>query len=206
MPDAIPPPPPQPGFEISVASQGMSQGILQTGGLQFFGRAFVRMGAVQAGAQYKNVDSRSADGVGALFAKIRWKMGKLQLDTGAAYRIRIGASSHVNAWEFSAAATRTLGTLSLRAYGEYSADEFGHGPSLFGEAGPRLDIARSLQVSANIGFHTLRGAPDYAAFNAGLRRTMSKGVSFDARVYGTSKAAHGSPYRARLILSIHFTS
>ena len=61
-------PPPDPAAEIFVSSHGMSKGIGQSDGPQIIPKASLRLGAVQFGAQWKNVTSTSANGEGALFA------------------------------------------------------------------------------------------------------------------------------------------
>src|SRR4026207_1082242 len=106
MPLPLALPPPDPGLEIALSSQGMSQGIAQTDGFQLFPRVFVRMGAAQLGVQWRNISSPAATGVAAFFLKSGRRVGKTQLEFAAAYRVRTGAQGpgDATAWEFSATA------------------------------------------------------------------------------------------------------
>src|SRR4051794_40257961 len=121
--DAVMPalPPPQPGFEIFIASHGMSQGLSQTEGVQVIPRAVVRIGRAQVGGQWRNIDSPIANGIAAVFVKAGGNIGRLRLDGGVAYRFRTAAKvpSHSEAWEFSAGAARSFGRFGLRVRAEY---------------------------------------------------------------------------------------
>src|SRR5690348_3310017 len=94
-------PPPDPGFELFAASQGISQGLLQTYGPQVIPRATLSVGDVQVGAQWRKIDSPLASGIAALFLKLRGKWGKTEAQAALLYRIRTAASrsSHRSAWE-----------------------------------------------------------------------------------------------------------
>ena len=71
-------PPPDPGFEISVASRGMSKGIAQTDGPQVIVRASARSGVLEAGGQWKNVSSDTAWGEAAIFVNANHSFGKFR--------------------------------------------------------------------------------------------------------------------------------
>ncbi len=63
-----------PAFEMSIASQGMSKGTLQSEGPQFVPRAMVKVRRLQFGGQWRNVSTNSDGnqyGVDMLFSKIR---------------------------------------------------------------------------------------------------------------------------------------
>lgn len=195
-----------PAIELSLASRGISQGLAQTDGPQLFARASVRVGPAQGGVQWKNIDSRSANGVAAMFVRFRQDVAGTQVELGAAYRIRSGASANVEAWEFSAALQRTIGRLSLRAYSEYSPNEFGSGTSIWAEAGPRFDVDTTTQISANVGIRKRTRGEDYVAFNGGITKLIVKGVSFDARYYGTDRPQLGTPFRGRFIVALRLVA
>jgi hypothetical protein len=181
-------PPLDPAFEILISSQGMSQGLQQTQGLQLFPRASVAIGRAQFGAQWRNVDSSTANGVAALFAKYGKPIGKTQIEATVRYRIRTGHSGTAapTAWEFAAAATHNFGKASVRAIAEYSPDEFGRGPSLFVEAGPSFTMGRT-RLTAAVGHRMRRADPDYSTFNIGMSRTVATKLILDARLHATDR-------------------
>lgn len=203
MPVALALPPPEPGFEIVVSSHGMSQGLSQTDGIQIIPRFFVQTGAARIGAQWKNIDSQSANGVAALFLKLSRKVGKYRLDAGVAYRIRTGAkaSSDAQAWEFSGGCRREFGRLRLRISADYSPKEFGSGESLYIEMGPTFDVSKVTTVSANVGRRERDGSPDYTSLNAGISRVVRQKLSLDARYYNTNRNDLGARYRGRIVFS-----
>lgn len=203
MPVLLALPPPDPGFELVIASQGMSQGVSQTDGIQVIPRAYVRIGRAQIGGQWRNIRSRSATGVAAFFLKCSGKVGGTQLEAGAAYRIRTGVngSADSEAWEFSGGAKRSFGRLGLRIGAEYSPEEFDDGQSLYVDLGSAFDIDRVSTVSVNIGRRERDGGPDYTSFNAGISRVIERRLTLDARYYTTDRAGIDARYRGRLVLS-----
>ena len=196
-------PTPDPGFEISIASRGMSQGIAQTDGIQVIPRALVRIGAVQFGGQWRNVSSPNASGVAAFFMRISRSAGRARIDLGAAYRIRTGARANLDsrAWEFSAGARAVFGRSTLRLSAEYCPREFENGPSLYLEGGAAFRLGAATNASVNLGRRQRAGGPDYATFNAGVTRALGQRLSLDARFYETNRGALGARYRGRIILS-----
>ena len=69
-------PPPVPAFEITVASQGMSKGLLQSDGPQFIPRASLKWRGFQLGGQWKNVSTNSAKGEASLIGGWSGKVGR----------------------------------------------------------------------------------------------------------------------------------
>jgi len=205
MPFGLPPPDPQ--FEMFVASHGMSQGLLQSDGVQLFPRALVRVGSVQTGAQWRNISSVTATGVAALFVRADRAFGKTQVQIGAAYRIKTGARAvrQNRAWEYSVLVRRRVGKLGLRTLAEYSPREFDLGNSLYVEAGSSLDLGRGTSASVNIGRRERDGAPDYTSFNMGVSQGVGSELVLDARIYGTDRADLGHRYRTRFALSARLT-
>jgi len=196
-------PQPHPGFEISIATRGMSQGLSQTDGIQIIPRAFVRIGPIQLGGQWRNVSNPAANGVAAFFARVSRRAGGTQIDLGAAYRIRTGTGAHPDsrAWEFSLGARTILGKTALRLSVEYSPREFEHGPALYIEGGATFGVGRATSVSVNLGRRESEGGPDYTSFNAGITRIVRQRLSLDARYYETDRSALGARYRGRIILA-----
>jgi hypothetical protein len=196
-------PPPDPGFEMLVASHGMSQGLSQTDGIQVFPRASVRLGAVQVGGQWRNITSPSASGVAAFFVKVRHRFGQTELELGGAYRLKTGAPATRDnrAWEYSALLRRRVGRFGFRALAEYSPREFDAGRSLYVDTGASLDLKRGASLSANLGRRERDGAPDYTSFNLGLSQVVGQKLVLDARGYWTDHASLGHRYVARLVLS-----
>ena len=183
---------PDPGFEIVVASRGMSKGVAQTDGVQFIPKAFVQLGKVQVGAQWKNVTSDVAGGEGAVFANYAPKLGAFQLTLGAAYKFQTGVKGDPDdtSFEFTGAATRKFGKLSLRTSAVYSPDDLGGARrSLYLEGGPTFEIDYT-----HPGFREPRppqpgGGVDYTSWNAGISKVVFNKVTIDARYYDTTAAS-----------------
>ena len=106
-------PPPDPAFEISVASRGMSKGIAQTDGPQVIVRGSGRSGPFEAGGQWKNVTSSSSRGEAAVFVNASRSFGTLRLNGGASYKFATGVRppADTGSWEFTAGANAALGKL-----------------------------------------------------------------------------------------------
>lgn len=196
-------PPPDPGFELLVASHGMAQGVSQTNGAQIIPRATVRIGPVQIGGQWRNISSPAANGVAAFFLRFDRKLGKAQLDVKAAYRIRTGAvpGLKARAWEFSAGADRRFGKAALKLNAEYSPDEFGKGKSLYVELGPRFEIHKNMWLSGALGSRQRLGGPDYRSFNIGISKVLDRGLIVEAKYFRTNRSDLGDTYRQRIVLS-----
>ncbi|HYC94102.1 MAG TPA: TorF family putative porin [Sphingomicrobium sp.] len=184
-------PPPDPGIEIVVATRGMSKGVAQTEGPQLIARPFVQLGPVQVGAQWKNVSSPVAGGEAAAFANVAPKLGKFQLNLGIAYKFQTGVKEPTDdkSWEFTGSVARKFGKMSLRLAAVYSPDDLGGARrSIFIEGGPTVEIDKSTRISAAIGRRDRIKGDDYTAFNVGVTRTIFKGVTLDARFYGTNRS------------------
>ena len=196
-------PPPVPGFEMFVASQGMSEGLSQTTGAQIIPRVTLRMGEVQLCAQWRNISSPIANGIAAFFVKWSHRSDNSQVELAALYRVRTDAPAGVdrNAWEFDGSFRHSFGKVGVRAIAEYSPKEFEAGQSLYVELGPTLQIAKTTIISLNAGRRERGGAPDYSTFNAGVTRLVGRKLSVDARVYATDHPERGSRYRTRLVVS-----
>ena len=200
-------PPIDPAVEIVLATTGMTQGTAQTDGGQIKPRLYLKIGQVQAGLLWRNIDSDLASGVGVLFVRASRKIRRLQLDGGVAYRVRTGLKvphkSH--AWEFNAGLRRDFGKFSLGAIVEYSPREFERGYSLYVEGGPTVSLSKTLKASANLGRRERRGAADYTAINAGLTKTVVAGLAVDVRYYATDKPEIGERFRSRLVASARWS-
>lgn len=201
-------PPPDPGIEIVAASRGMSKGITQTDGIQVIPKAFLQIGDVQAGGQWKNVSSPVAKGEGAAFVNANRKFGALQLTVGAAYKFQtsVRGPTDSDAFEFTGAVTRKFGKLGTRVSVVYSPNDFGGtGSSVYLEGGPTLDIGKTVRISANLGRRERVGSPDYTSFNAGASTTLFKKLTIDARYYDTAHSDLGEPYHGRIVVSGRLT-
>ena len=197
-------PPPDPGIEFVVASRGMSKGIAQTEGPQALIRPFVQLGPVQVGAQWKNLTSPVAGGEESTFLTVAPKLGKFQLNAGVAYKLFTGVRGPTDnkSWEFTGNVTRKFGKLSLRVAAIYSPDDLGGAErSIFVEGGPTLEIGKTTRISAAVGRRDRVNGDDYTAFNAGIAHTLFKGVTLDARYYGTNQSDLGEFLEDRLVVS-----
>lgn len=197
-------PAPVPVLEISFANRGMSKGIAQTEGPQIIARGYVRAGAVQFGAQWKNVNSHSAGGEAAIFATGKRRLGSLQLSAGISYKLQTGlhGAGNQRALEFSAGVARKLGALTLRTTLVYSPDDLGSArKSLFVEAGPVIQLVKGWTASAALGRRERQGSPDYAAFNLGIGKDI-EGCQVDLRYFNTDRSELGANYHARIVGSL----
>jgi hypothetical protein len=196
-------PPPDPAFELFVASHGMTQGLSQTQGAQAIPRAYLRVGDVQAGAFWRNIDSPVATGILALFARASRKRHATHVEFTALYRTRTGAHRPTvrHAWEFDATLRQGFGKLGVRLNVEYAPREFDLGRSWFVEIGPSFQVAKGTNLFANIGRRERSGAPDYTSINVGVSRAVGQNVVLDARYYATDRSGLGPRYSSRLVLS-----
>ena len=184
-------PPPDPGIEFVVATRGMSKGVAQTEGPQLIVKPFVQLGLVQVGAQWKNVSSAVAGGEAAVFANVAPRLGKFQLNLGVSYKFQTGVKEPTDdrSWEFTSGVTRKFGKVSLRISAVYSPDDLGGAKrSIFVEGGPTVEIDKNTRISGAIGRRDRVSGDDYTAFNVGVTRTIFKGVTLDARFYGTNRS------------------
>ena len=197
-------PPLDPGFEMSVASHGMSKGIEQVDGPQVIPRAYLQVGDVQVGGQWKNITSTSADGEASAFVNINHNLGWLSLTLGAAYKSQTNADpgTDSNSLEFTGGLAKKFGKLSLKATAIYSPDDAGKTKqSLYVEGGPSYELTKTLRLSANIGHRSRANSPDYTSMNLGVTKSVFRAFSIDLRYYRTNRSELGDIYRRRIVLA-----
>jgi uncharacterized protein (TIGR02001 family) len=197
-------PPPDPGFEIVVASRGMSKGIAQTDGIQVIAKPFVQLGQFQIGGQWKNVTSPVADGEAAAFINFLPKLGAYQLTFGAAYKFQTNVEGDTDddSFEFTAAVARKFSKIGLRVSAIYSPDDLGAARrSVYFEGGPSFDIDTTTRLSANVGHRSRVEGVDYTSFNAGISKTFFKKMTVDLRYYDSDRSNLGEIYDGRVVLS-----
>ena len=201
-------PPPDPAFEFSVVSRGMSKGIAQTEGPQVILRGFLKSGPFEAGGQWKNVTSTTARGEAAAFLNASHTFGKLRLNAGAAYKFQTGVSGPTDSdsWEFTGGATAGFGKTSLRVTAIYSPDDLGSAKrSLYLEGGPTLELSKTIRASANIGRRERKNGDDYTSFNFGVTKTFVKAIVVDVRYYDTAQSDLGENFERRVVASVRVT-
>ena len=196
-------PPLDPAIELFVASHGMTQGLSQSDGPQIIPRAYLRMGQVQVGAFWRNIDSQVASGIGVLFARASVKRQSTQADFVVLYRTRTGARrpTVLHAWELDTTVRHSFGRVGVRVNAEYAPREFELGPSLFVEIGPTLRLAKGTNLFANLGRRERSGAPEYTAINFGISGAVGKKLVIDGRYYATDRSRLGPRYHGRLVFS-----
>ena len=202
-------PSPDPGIEISAASQGMSKGLRQTDGIQIVARPELAIGPLFVGGGYKNVTSPTADGEASLVAGLRGRVRGFDLVLSAAYKWNTGARAQADrdSIEFTFTASRRFGRVTPRIAIIYSPDDLGGTrASLYAEAGASLSLFHSASVSANVARRSRDGNPDYTAFNAGASYAITHSLTADLRYYDTAQSRLGPIYRPRLVASLraHF--
>lgn len=197
-----------PGFEMVVSTPGMSKGVEQTRGPQVIPKAYVQIGDLQLGAQWKNVTSPSAEGEGAAFVSAVRKLGAYSVAVGAAYKFQTGAKpgTDSDSFEFTGAVNRKIGRLSLKIGAIYSPDDLGGTKqSLYVEGGPSFDLTKTLKLSASLGHRSREGNVDYTAMNVGLTKALARGFAMDLRYYRTNRGKVDEIYRGRAVLSGRWT-
>ena len=206
MPVPLALPPVDPGFEMLISSQGMSQGLALTDGIQFFPRLTVRVGRVQAGGQWRNVDSPAANGVAAVFARYERNLGQWQADATVRYRMRTGFTGigKADSWEFSASARRSFGRASIAASADYSPEEFGRGQSFYAEASPSVTFG-AVRISGAIGRRYRETEPAYTSANVSVGKSIGKSLVVDVRLHATDRADLGDRFKPRVIVSARVT-
>lgn len=198
-------PPPDPGIEINIASQGMSKGLRQTDGPQILVRPEVAFGPIYFGAYAKNVSSATADGEAGPVIGVRTSSGGFDLAASATYKLAIepGAGSDDRALELNAAVSREFGPLTPRVSLTWSPDDLGStGRSTFVELGASYRLAGGATMSAAVDRRERDGGPDYTAFNAGASYTLAERFTLDLRWYDTDRSGVGEIYRGRLVGSV----
>lgn len=198
-------PPLMPVFEISLASQGLSKGILQTKDPQVIPHVSLKGKEFQLSAQWKNIDANNAKGEASVALGWSRRTRLAEVSLAAAYKLLTahhGAGSRRSV-EFTGGLSRKFGKVGLKASVVWSPHNTGTGkPSLFVEGGPSLDLPLSFKASAAAGLRKRSGAPDYATFNGGLYRPIGKNLTLDVRYYGTDSGEHGETYRDRIVASV----
>jgi predicted porin len=198
-------PPPDPGIEISIASQGMSKGLRQTDGPQIVVRPEVAFGPVFVGGFAKNVSSPNSDAEAAVLIGVRTSAAGFDLTASATYKVAVASVAGFDdeILEVMAAASRRFGPLTPRLSVIWSPDDLGGtGRSTFAEAGASYTFAPGATVSAAVGRREREGGSDYTAFNAGASYTLAEHFTLDLRWYDTDRSGLGEIYRARLVGSV----
>lgn len=194
-----------PAFELSIASEGMSKGVLQSNGPQFIPRASLKLWKFQVGGQWKNISTNSAKGEASVFGGWNGKIASFDAGGSIAYKMLTSASGsgNRNSWEFSANAARKFGRLGIKANAVFGPDDFGGtGRSLYVEGGPSFDLPWKLRVSATVGFRERRNNSDYTSFNLGMSRPLGKKLTVDVRYYDTDRGELGETFENRLVGSV----
>ena len=201
--DALPPV--VPAFESSVASQGMSKGLLQSEGPQVIIRPGLKLRRFQLAAQWKNISTNSAKGEASLIGGWNDKMGGVDLGGSLAYKVLTSAAGSGNrrSWEATATLSRKAGKVGLRLSAVFSPDDLGATKqSLYVEGGPSLDLPARFRLSANLGHRWRDGSPDYTSYNIGISRPVANVLTADVRLYDSNRGELGRTYERRLVGSI----
>ena len=202
-------PPPDPGIEIIIASQGISKGLRQTDGPQVVARPEVAFGPLYVGAYAKNVSSPSYDGEAGPVIGLRTRRGGFDLSASATWKLALAPAAGLDdqAFELNAAVSGHVGALTPRFSVTWSPDELGAtGRSTYAEAGASYLIAPGATVSVAVARRERVAGPDYTAFNAGASYTVAEHFTFDLRWYDSDRSGLGEIYRGRLVGSVrtHF--
>ncbi len=198
-------PPPQPHFEIVLASEGISKGLAQTEDGQALARLELHAGEFLVGGQIKNLTSPDADAEAHLFLGHRRSFGRIELAGIVTYKSLLWRNRPADseAVEFSLSASRRSGRFTPRVAVTWSPDELGPtGTSWFLEAGVAYRLTERLTLSALAARRERSAQPDYTAFNLGMTFAISRNFSADLRIHDTNRSALGRSYHERVVLAL----
>lgn len=198
-------PPPEPGIEINIASQGMSKGLRQTEGPQILVRPEVAFGPVHLGAYAKNVSSETSDGEAGPVLGLRTGAGGFDFSASATWKLALDPEPGLDdeSLELNAALSRRIGALTPRLSLTWSPDDLGSsGRSAYAEASAAYRLAPGASVGAALARREREGGTDYTAFNAGASYTVAEHYTFDLRWYDTDRSSLGEIYEGRLVGSL----
>ena len=197
-------PPPDPGIEISLASQGISKGLRQTDGPQLLARGEIVFGPLFVASYLKNVSGPASDGETAAIIGLRGPAGGFDLVGSAAWKFGVAPVGFDDqALEINVAASRHIGIVTPRLSLTWSPDELGTTRrSLYTEAGATIAVAPHATVSAAVARRDRDGAPDYTAFNIGASYTFAEHFTVDVHWYDTDRSRLGEIYENRAVASI----
>jgi hypothetical protein len=194
-----------PAGEVTLSTRGYSKGLAQTDGVQGIGRFELGFGQFGLATQYKNITSATADGE-ATFSGI-WKGKAAGFDLGmtASWKRLIGLDGQVDpdTFEFIPTVSRKFGPLTARLSLTYSPDDLGRtGESAWVEGGAAWKVNGKTSISANLGRREREGGTDYTAFNAGVTRSILKGLTADLRYYDSARSELGDPFEGRVVAAL----
>jgi hypothetical protein len=198
-------PPPDPGIEIVLATRGYSKGLAQTDGVQGVGRVELGFKAITVSAQYKNISSPTSDGEAAFGIGWKGRAGGFDLGATVNYKRLIELDGQVDpdCWEFIPSVSRRIGPLTAKLSVTYSPNDFGGtGESAWMEAGATWKLDGKTVLVAAVGRRERDRASDYTAFNAGMTRTLFKGVSAELRYYDTGRSELGETFHGRFVAAL----
>jgi hypothetical protein len=198
-------PPPDPGFEISVATRGMSKGLSQTDGMQVVGRGELAFGPFFVSALGKNITSPTADAELQFATGTRFKVDGTDVGVAATLKRLVGLDGQKNptALELSANVSHPFGKLTPKVQLIYSPDDLGSTTySLYAEGGVTWKLHPKIQLSANIGRRHRGNALDYTSANVGAAVTITSNFTGEVKLYDTNKSDMGDPFKRRLVASL----
>ncbi|MGZ8999004.1 MAG: porin [Allosphingosinicella sp.] len=198
-------PKPVPAGEVSLSTRGYSKGLAQTEGVQGIGRFELGFGQFTLATQYKNITSATANGEAAFSGIWKGKAAGFDLGMTASWKRLIGLNGQVDpdTFEFIPTVSRKFGPLTARLSLTYSPDDFGRtGKSAWVEAGAAWKLDGKTSLVANVGRREREGGTDYTAFNAGVSRSLFKGVTADLRYYDSARSELGDPFEGRVVAGL----
>jgi hypothetical protein len=196
---------PVPAGEVSLATRGYSKGLAQTDGVQGVGKFELGLSPISVFAQYKNITSPTAAGESSFGVGWKGKAAGFDLGASVAWKRLIGLDGQVDpdSWEFVPSVSRKFGPLSAKLSLTYSPNDFGRTrESAWMEASATWKLDGKTSIVGAIGRREREGSTDYTAFNAGVSRTLFKGVTADLRYYDSARSSLGDPFESRVVGSL----
>jgi uncharacterized protein (TIGR02001 family) len=208
-------PPPTPIVEVVVASEGISDGVRETDGIQTKVEARLESGPLFGGVSYRNTEHLSDNpdvGEANAFVGAHGTVAGFGIEGRMTYKHRtadrvVGDRDTV---EFEGRVNRQVGPFNATAGLEYNPDDLGlAGETFYAKGGVETTVTEGTSLSAGIGRGWGDNYPTYTSYNAGVTQSLGDAVAFDVRYYGTSDVKHVAAsdfrnYGDRVVASLKF--
>ena len=165
-------------------------------------------GGFYAGAWASTVDfGEDTDAEVDLYGGYTTQIAGFDVDVGAVVYLYVGkpAGSDYDFIELKAAASRSIGPVSLGAATFYSPNFFGvDDEAFYYEANSAYALSPSLTASGAVGHQSLDVSDDYTTWNVGLTYAFPSLISIDMRYHDTDTAGPLSEERFVGMVSLAF--
>ncbi|WP_226637364.1 TorF family putative porin [Brevundimonas poindexterae] len=200
---------PEVSYDLAVVTDYVFRGISQTDdSAAVQGGISMASGGFYAGAWASTVDfGDDTDAEVDFYGGYTTQIAGFDVDVGAVVYLYVGkpAGADYDFIELKAAASRSIGPVSLGVATFYSPNFFGvDDEAFYYEANSAYAFSPSLTASGAVGHQSLDVSDDYTTWNAGLTYALTSLVSIDVRYHDTDTAGPLSEERVVGMLSLAF--